>query len=357
MEEVLAQLYYAPNNPAGFATEAKLYEAAKQRDPTISRSQVRDWLRSQFTYTLHKPARRRFKRRRVLASRPGQHVQIDLVDLQRYRADNDGHNFLLVAIDVFSKFAYVLPLRDKKGVTLKAAFEDIFGYRQPENIFSDAGTEFLNRPVQEHFERHGINHMVAQNPETKASVVERFNRTLKEKLFKYLTARGHGRYRYLDALPQVLQAYNETVHSSTKYRPVDVNDDNAAEVFRNLYGAGTLEELHKQKQRHPKLKVGQRVRLSYHLGVFDKRYHPNWSDHVYTITKVLHGSPVLYRIADGHGTVLSRRFYEPQLQPVEEGLYRVDRILRRRNGRALVSWIGYDPSFNSWEPEDNIINL
>lgn len=358
MEEILSQIYYDPRNKDAYGTEEKLYRAAKSRDVSITRNGVRNWLRSQFTYTLHRPARRRFTRRKVLATRPGQHVQIDLVDLQRYAKDNDGHTFILTAIDVFTKFAYALPLKNKQGTTLKAAFEHIFGFQHPENIFSDAGTEFLNKDVQALFKQQGINHMIAQNPEIKASVVERFNRTLKEKIFKYLTARGKGKYRYLEALPQVIHAYNETVHSSTKYRPVDVNDDNAKDVFKNLYGVGSHEEL-LRKRKKPKLREGDKVRVKHPLGVFDKRYYPNWSDHIYTVVKVLHGSPVLYRINDARGNTERKRFYEQELQPVKEGLYRVDQIVRRnkKQKKALVSWIGFDPSYNSWEPEENIVEL
>src|SRR5699024_4747987 len=97
---------------------------------------------------------------------------------------NDGVNYLLTVIDVFSKYAWVQPLYSKRGSDVKAAFEEIFKERVPLNMQTDKGKEFLATDVQNLFKRHNINFYGAKNPDVKASVVERLNKTLKTKMFK-----------------------------------------------------------------------------------------------------------------------------------------------------------------------------
>lgn len=350
MEDTLKSIYYDPKHVGAYASVRKLFDAARKIIPNIKIKQVEEWMRSQFTHTLHRGTTSKFNRRRVIAQRCNQHMQCDLMDMQAYRKDNDGYNFVLAVIDVFSKFAFAVPLKDKSAHTLKDAFETIFNYNPVENVFSDRGTEFINSTVQKYFKDNHINFMQAQNKETKASVCERFIRTLKSKLFKYMTARGDGKYRYIDVMPQFVQSYNETRHSATKMRPIDVNDTNEKQVFRNLYRTNTYASVMTPRGT-AKFAIDDSVRIKYDFSAFDKKYFPNWTDQVYTVTSVIKGDPFLYKIKNYRGEILAKRFYGKELQKITIGEFRINKVLKRdpKNKRAFVSWIGYpNPDANSW---------
>ena len=161
---------------------------------------VERWLSEQDTYTLHKPVGRRFKRRCVVVGGPNQQWQADLVDVSRLKKTNDGTTFLLTVIDVFSKRAWCIPLNNKSAVSLVAAFAPLLGKKAPITLQTDKGSEFLNRALQKLLKEYGVHHFATHNEETKAGIVERFNRTLKTQMWRYFT--NIQSVRYIDVLQQ-----------------------------------------------------------------------------------------------------------------------------------------------------------
>ena len=146
----------------------------------ITRSQVITWLQKQPGYTLHRPARRQFRRSKVFVNGLDDQCQADLVDLQSLRRWNHGYKYLLTCIDILSKYAWVVPLKTKTGSALVEAFTTIFKQgRKPDKLQTDAGTEFKNKTFQTFLKQRDVHHFVTYN-ETKAQIVERFNRTLKQ---------------------------------------------------------------------------------------------------------------------------------------------------------------------------------
>ena len=111
----LEQLYYNPKSPAAYAGEQALYKLAKQLSKKVKLQDVRDWLRKQQTYTLHKPIRKKFLRRKTVVAGIDTQWQADLADLSKLSKSNDKHRYLLCIIDVFSKYAWVVPIKDKSG--------------------------------------------------------------------------------------------------------------------------------------------------------------------------------------------------------------------------------------------------
>ena len=179
----IARAYYTPKQPGSFGGVDALKRATK-----IKTSTLKDWLSYQDPYTLHKPVRRTFPRRRVVVSGIDSQFQADLIDVQRLKKDNDGFAYLLTVIDVVSKYAWTVPLKNKTGPKLIAAFEHIFAQgRKPLKLQTDKGTEFLNKPFQKFLKEEGVEFFTTENEDIKASVVERFNRTIKEKLWRYFT--------------------------------------------------------------------------------------------------------------------------------------------------------------------------
>ena len=137
---------------------------------------------------------------------------MDISSLARF---NKGYKFLLTCIDVFSKFAWVVPLKNKTGESLVNGFQSILDLgRSPEKLQTDKGTEFLNRNFQSFLKEKNI-HFFTTNNELKASVVERFNRTLKTRMWKYFTAKNTR--VYIEILQDIVHAYNNSYHQSREW--------------------------------------------------------------------------------------------------------------------------------------------
>ena len=306
---------------------------------------VSKWLSEQDAYSLHKPARRRFKRRCVIVGGMNQQWQADLVDLTTLKDDNDGMTFLLTIIDVFSKQGRCIPMPSKSAASLVAALKIAFADDRPQTLQTDRGMEFLNKSVQALLTRRGVHHFSTHNVETKASIVERFNKTLKTRMWRYFTKVQT--WRYIDVLPDLMRTYNNTRHRSIGMAPSQVNARNQEKVWQRMYGH--------VGEGVPKLNVSDRVRISKYKGTFEKGYETNWSEEVFTVHKVHPSEPPVYRLRNDLGDALDGTFYEQELQKVSvpvDKMYRVESVLQRRKigGRteALVKWFGHPSKFNSW---------
>ena len=166
--------YFDLKQPGSFACSRTF---RKHSDEKFTHKQITDWSSNQDVHTLHKPVCWRFRRRRIFTSGIDDLWQADLVDMSAISKYNDGYKFLLTCIDVFSKYAWAIPLKNKSSKSVVAAFELLFVDRRPANLQTDKGTEFLNAPTQELFKENRINFYTTENDDVKASVVERFNRT------------------------------------------------------------------------------------------------------------------------------------------------------------------------------------
>ena len=151
MEKKLASVYLDPSHPTSFGGVDAVYRAIKEQGETdISRKDVQDWLSQQDVYTLHNPARRRYKRSCVILSGINAQFQADLAYVQNLSRYNKGYKYLLTCIDVFSKYAWTVPLKPKMGQELVKAFQTILSSgRKPNKLQTDQGKEFVN----EHFQK------------------------------------------------------------------------------------------------------------------------------------------------------------------------------------------------------------
>ena len=283
--EILRNIYYNPSNPSAFSSPQKLYNAVDKR---ISLKNIRKWLMSQNTYTLHKQRRKNFVRSRITVEDIDDQFQADLVDMQAFQKENKGFKYILTVIDVFSKFAFALPLKSKNADDVIKAFKIVFSKRKPEKLQSDKGKEFVNDKMKKFLESKNIHFFTSNNENIKCSVVERFNRTLKSKMWKYFTSVGSR--NWIDIISKLTEAYNNSVHRSTNKKPIDVNSGNSKTVFRTLYGFNSMRELLKNKSKN-QFSVNMKIRLPHKLGPFDKSYYPLWTDQVFNIQKIKSGFP------------------------------------------------------------------
>ena len=275
----------------------------------------------------------------------------DLADMRAFAKDNKGINFLLLVIDTFNKYGWIVPLKDKKGETIEEAFKTIFEEgRKPKKLWTDKGREFYNKNMDDLRKLYDIELYSTENEE-KSSIAERWIRTMKEKMFKYFT--DNNTNRYIDVLPDLVEDYNNTVHSSTKLTPIEASKKkNELTVWRNLYP-----DRYKINNLTPKFSVGDEVRITKKKKVFEKGYTTRWTEEIFTIKEIRETNPITYKLEDLQGEEIKGTFYEPELQKTEQQVYRIEKIIKKEKGKSLVKWKGYPDKFNSWVDNKDLINL
>ena len=344
----LKEIYYNPKHSAGYSSIEKLSKASG-----LSKSKVKTWLKSQPTYTLHKQARKKYPTRPYIVHNIDEQWQADLADVALLAKKNKGYHFILTVIDLFSRYAWARPLKTKHGAGVAAAFKSIFEEgRIPKRVQTDQGKEFENKHVRQLFQQHDIE-LFSVKSAYKAAVVERFNRTLKQRLWKYFTA--NVTQKWTDVLQDAVSAYNHSVHRIIRKAPIKVTPLNVDEVREANY----------QRKKAPTvkedLKVGDKVRISKVKSVFAKGYLPNWTEEVFTIAAInTKYTPTMYTLKDYQGEVIEGSFYRYELEPIiqKDDVYMVEKIIRRqrRHGEpwVLVKWLGYPSSMNSWVRKSDV---
>jgi len=342
--KTLAAQYEDPQEPGALGGVKPFAQShglgQKEADTILSR---------RLSYTLHKPRRKRFPTLPTLVFGMNEQWQMDLVDMQKYSKWNKGIKYLLTVIDVFSIRAWAEPIKSKSGVEMVKALDRLkkkLHPHQPLRVQTDDGKEFFNTLVQAWFKKQGWHHWSSKG-DKKASVVERWHRTLKERMFRAFTA--NNTFKYLDMLPKLIQNYNESTHTSIGMAPVDVTHKNERLVWKKLYGKSILQKPPSQ----PKLRVGDRVRLNKKHRPFKKGYLPGWTEEVFIITYVRNHPMVTYNVSEWDGTPIEGTFYPQDLQKVnvtDDSLFRVEKVLKRKKGQVLVRWKGWPSKYDSWIP-------
>jgi len=296
---------------------------------------------------LHAPVRRNFPRRRVIVRGYDDLWQADVVEMHPYSRLNQGHHYILTVIDVLSKHAWALPLKKKSGKEVAETFMKIIrGGRCPANLQTDQGKEFYNADMQRLIKKHNINHYSTYSI-MKASVVERFNRTLKNEMWKMFTL--NGTYKWIDMLPNLISQYNMRKHRTIGMRPIDVTPTIADKLLNTVYSNVKI-------AAPARFKVGDSVRVSKFKTIFDKGYTPNWTTEVFKIIKVQATNPVTYLLEDSRGETIAGGFYECEIhRAANPDVYLVEKVLQKKGDMVFVKWLGFDNSHNSWIKKNNVI--
>ena len=252
----------------------------------------------QLANELHKPIIRKFEKRKVYSTLKDNIWGVDLADMQLLNKYNKGIRFLLCVIDIFSKYAWVVPLKDKKGISIVKGFQKILkqSNKKPNKIWVDKGSEFYNAYFKKWLRDNDIV-MYSTHNEGKSVVAERFIKTLKGKIYKYI----------------------HTYINSSKF------------------------------------KVGDYVRISKYKNIFAKGYMPNWSEEVFVIKKVKNTVLWTYVINDLNGEEIIGTFYKKELQKTNQEEFRIEKVIRRKGNKLYVKWKGYDNSFNSWINKGSLV--
>ncbi len=304
---------------------------------------------------LHRQARRRFPRRRIQVLGENDLMEIDLVEMHNHFSPsrNKGYKYVLVAIDLWTRFAYAKPLKSKAGPEVAKAYEDIIvEHGSPFRlVLHDRGREFYNKDFQAVLKRLKT-HQYSTHSDMKAATCERLNRTLKQKMWRKLTQLQSN--QWINILQDTVDDYNHSKHRTIGMTP--------AEAKKNPPDLADVHRVSKTSIKPAKFAIGDPVRFSKVKGRFEKGYLANWSEEIFFIHKIKNTVPITYLIRDERDRVIEGSFYTEELQKTRlEGYYLVDKILRKRtrNGvrEGYVRWKGLDNSFNSWEPMSRLKDI
>ena len=244
--------------------------------------------------------------------------------LSRY---NKRIRFLLCFIDIFSKYAWIVPLRDKKGVSIVTAFQSILkqSNRKPNKIWVDKASEFYNTTFKKWLQDNDIV-MYSTHNEGKSVAAERFIRTLKSKIYKYMTSISKD--LYIDKLDDIVDEYNNAYHTTIKMKSIDTKENTYINTDKEI------------NNKDPKLKVGDHVRISKYENIFSKGYTPNWSEEVFVIKKVKNTVPWTYVINNLNGEEITGTCYEKGLQITNQEEFRIEKVIKRKGDKIFVKWKG-----------------
>ena len=222
---------------------------------------------------LHKPVIKKFNKRKVYSQFKDNIWGVDLVDMQSLSKKNKGIKYLLCAIDLYSKYSFVVPLKDKKGISVTNGFNKIIKQsgRKPNKIWVDQVSEFYNHVFKRWLSRSNII-MYSTYNEGKSVVAERFIRTPKNKLYRHMTATGKN--VYYDVLDDIVNEYNNTKHNTIQMKRKDVGNNN-----KRVY-------IDEHNEKRSRFKVGDIVRISKFKNIFAKGYTHNWSREIFIANKI-----------------------------------------------------------------------
>ena len=302
------KFYYDINQPSSYRGINTLLKTFKESGEKVNSKQISKWLSQQKTHVIHSQPIFKFKRNPIVSKYIDHNWNADLIEITQPK-ENNNYRYILMVIDVLSKYGWAEPLFNKEGATVKRALLKILreSKRKPTILTTDAGREFTNKSLKKYLSWRKIKHLILKD-HTKASIVERWNQTIKSKLHKYLSF--NKTHKFIDILPQVIKGYNHTIHSRTKFKPIDVNEQNARRVYQNLYKIRIMVQ-------KPIFKIKDKVRVYLPREKFEKGYFPNYSTEIFVVYKVYNTSPYpKYRIKDMKNNIIRGSYYTEELKRV-----------------------------------------
>lgn len=328
MDDKLRNIYYNVKNPSAFGSIRKVAKEGKKVG--VRQNDTRKWLLEQATYTLHRPNRRKFKTNHYLLFGRNELFEADLIDLQGIARYNYGYKYVLCVIDCFTKFVWARALTNKSAPNVTKAFKSIVeeSGQIPLAMNMDRGGEFNAKVFQEYLKKMGIkqNFPYTQMP-SKASIIERSLKTIKQRIFKYLTSRGPTFRKYVDVLQDLIAAYNNTVHSTTKMAPAKFQPKDTVSVYKNI---------RKSVRRYdtdevPHLQTGDFVRIIRKKSILEHGYTELYTREIFRVSAVIRKKPVpLYKVTDLDNVPINGKFYEQQLMKVKIPAKSVVRVINTR---------------------------
>lgn len=355
LEKEIIERYKTPGDPLAFSSAKNIYYHLNQEVPLKT---IQDVLSSIESHTLHKEFHKG-ERNKSYSRYKRYQFQLDLcfiLDLSEY---NDNIKYFLTVIDTFTRYAFVRPLENKKGVTVLNAFKDILieAKDKPFMIVCDKGTEFTNKSFNDYCNNENIK-VILPESNTHAAYIERFNRTFQNLIRKFCTEFQTN--RYIDFLQDIIKSYNLRKHRMIGMSPFEAEKNpHAALIINNII---SKQELQITKKK-PDLQVGSFVRISKYKNKFSRGYDEQTQNEIFKIKSISNNKrKPLYYLSDYNGIEdIKGGFYRFEITPVNINTFRIEKILKRKKIRgqnfALVKWLGYGHQHNQWINEDELQNI
>lgn len=322
-----------------------------------------DFLSEIDSYTRHRFVAKPRRRNPIYVYNKRELIQVDLADVQHLAKHNKNVRFLLLAIDTFSRKLWIRPLKTKTTAEVARNMRSILNVITPpavKRIFSDRGLEFTGAAFVNLLNEYNIK-ITLSNDEVKCPHVERVTKTLKDLMYRYMTDKET--YQYLPALNDLLETYNSRIHRAHKMSPNDADmDENRMQVINELNKNFYQKALFTKVKAHPKLNIGDTVRLQIVRETFRKGYEETFTGEIFKIGKIYDNLPhVQYGVTTYDGNEeIEGRFYPSQLQKVHHNnVFKVEKVLERKRIRNVpylkVKWLHFNDSYNSWIPESDVV--
>lgn len=381
IDSYLTRRFYDKRLPGSFTSVTKLHSVLKKEGRyRIPLERVKEWAKGQDIVTLHKTVRERQPAyRRIITPGPGHLWDCDLLVLngRRFTESNSGKAYILITVDVFSRFCRAEAVKNKGAREMERAFTRIFDRTQspPRYLRSDHGTEFSNEAVQRLLKEKGVHHYFA-NTETKANYSEILIKTIKKKLFQFFQRTNS--YAYEKDLQNIIKSYNNTVHSSIGVAPSEVGPANQQAVWDYQYvtNSSSYRKVLKRalkaaaaggrRRQGFKYAVGQTVRVaSFKRKPFDRAYDEQFNGEVFTVRsrRLDEGIP-LYYLTDYGGEEVAGHFYQGEITPVRydpDALFKIEKVLktRVRGGveEKLVKYQSWPSRYNQWIATKALVDI
>jgi hypothetical protein len=375
IENLLSEVYHDTSNPASYQGISPLLKevnrilAASNR-AQIPRQTVVDWMEKQNAYTTIKNSRVKFPTNPYKIPQLNSQLGSDLIDLSKFSSFNNGYRWILVIMNLYSRFVWTEPLKSKNALSVLEGTKKIMS-RMPfkhQSLQTDRGTEYYNVHFRKYVSENDINHF-----STGSSVfpVERFNRTILSRIFRYQTAKNTR--DWVTVLENLTHSYNNTIHSAIGATPYEIlNGIKEIKKIRTSKAYQAQFEKYAKQDRKYALSVNQLVKLSYdphHGNPFQKSYHGRWTEELFRVAAVVDkpGQRLLYKVKTigEPSELIQNTFYANELSKVNEaflsGSLHIDKILKYRGKgkkrEALVTWKNYPKEYQTWQLADTLLDI
>ena len=289
------------SGPAAYGSSSNLRKASK-----LSKAKVDSFLQQKNSHTKYRQVKRTFPRLKVIAYDINEIWSIDVAYVDKLSKYNNGVKYLLVAVDVLSRYLRVVPMRSKSALETTKAFKKMIAKVKPQKVWSDKGTEFKGA-FKQLCDKMGIETYTTAS-ETKSAFAERNIRSLKNIIYKHLENKWT--YQYINKLPQFVQTINSRVNRVTKLAPNKVTKKHVPHLI------SLAAERSSSFVRKPKFRIKDTVRIAKEDLPFKKGYKQSFTDEIFTIINIPTYNPPTYNLQDEGGEVIVGKFYEPELVKV-----------------------------------------
>ena len=345
---------YVDDKPYSFGGKFRLYEsyAKEEVDKALSKND---------TYTQFKQYRRPKKFSPIYVYRKRELFQSDVVFFTRSELvkANHGYKYLFTTIDVFTKMAWIYPMKENKCAVVMECFKDILEKcgEPPERLNTDRGSELICKKFGLFLKENKIHHYLSYSLR-KCPVVERFNLTLQRLLYKMM--KHNNSFEWTKFIDAAMKIYLNRKHRTIKMTPLEAEKDENESIVRSTYWRRYKKADKKKKQA--KFSVGDSVRIFKERGTFHRGYMEDFTEEFFTVSKVLKNLPVpRYKLKEYNGEELVGSFFEDELVRYEAPeFYQIDVIKTRGKGRKkeyLVHYRGWPSSYDEWKKASEMKQL